>query len=356
MILQDRLLQWFGKNARPLPWRKHYRPYEVWISEIMLQQTQVETVLPYYVRWMRLFPDIQTLAASDQKKVLKAWQGLGYYSRARSLHENAKLIVEKFEGEFPRDFESILSLKGIGRYTAGAISSIAFNKNTPIVDGNIFRVLSRIYAIDKPIDVESNKEAFWKLQEKLIPKGKARYFNQALMELGALVCTSKSPACLACPVNKFCKAFKQNKAESYPVRANKKVIVKVEAGAVVFSQKGRFLIHQRPTGELMGGLWEFPEWKLAQGKALTPQEVRTHTLRRAREDFGKSIENLRYLDTIKRNYTRYNESLRVFLSELDGGRTPKAAGTKNWPSVWASKADFQKYPFSSAHAKIVNLL
>src|SRR3989338_3980885 len=161
MGFQQRLLRWFDRHARPLPWRKKYTPYEVWVSEIMLQQTQVDTALPYFKRWMKAFPTIESLAGSEEKKVMTLWQGLGYYSRARNLHTSARLIMDKHNGVFPEDYEAILSLKGIGRYSAGAISSIAFNQKKPIVDGNVLRMLSRVYAINQPIDVEKNKEVFW---------------------------------------------------------------------------------------------------------------------------------------------------------------------------------------------------
>ncbi|MBI3316153.1 MAG: A/G-specific adenine glycosylase, partial [Candidatus Omnitrophica bacterium] len=256
--LQLKLLSWFAKNARPLPWRKHYRPYEVWISEIMLQQTQMDTVIPYFHRWMKLFPTLESLAQSEEKKVLKCWEGLGYYSRARNLRDTAKRILRDFGGKFPSDYESIRSLKGIGRYTAGAIASIAFNQDQPIVDGNVLRVLSRLYAIDKPIDVEKNKGLFWKLEKRLIPKGQARYFNQALMELGALVCVKNIPRCLECPLKNFCKARRLGRAGQYPVRAKRKKMVKVQAAALVLSKNGRYLIRRRPEGKIMGGLWEFP--------------------------------------------------------------------------------------------------
>src|SRR3989338_1893173 len=254
MSFQKELLSWFQKNQRSLPWRRHYRPYEVWVSEIMLQQTQMDTVLPYFKRWMAAFPDIRSLAASKEEKVLKLWQGLGYYSRARNMHHTAKEIIEKYDGVFPNGYEKILKLKGVGRYTAGAIASIAFNEERPIVDGNVLRVLSRVYAIEKPIDVPKNIERFWKLQEGLIPLGEARYFNQALMELGALVCTSTDPQCPACPIRRFCQAFKNNNAETYPRRLKKKTITKVTASAVVLSHQGRYFIRRRPTGKVMGGL------------------------------------------------------------------------------------------------------
>ncbi len=355
MSLQQSLLKWFHKNARPLPWRKHYRPYEVWVSEIMLQQTQMETVLPYFKRWMKAFPNIGSLAGSDEKKVLKLWQGLGYYSRARNLHESAKRIVRQHNGIFPENYETVLSLKGIGRYSAGAIASIAFNQEKPIVDGNVLRVLSRVYAIKKPIDVEKNKEIFWKLEESLIPKDQARYFNQAIMELGALVCHAENPLCHRCPISGFCAAFKQNNAENYPVRKNRKKMIKVEASAVVLSRSGKYLIQKRPLGKIMGGLWEFPEWKLVQNRKLPPGVLKKKTLSLAEKEFGAALPDFRRLDAIKRNYTHHNETLHVFSAALpnseNGFKTNRA-----WPHVWVSKKEFQKYPFSSAHAKIAKLL
>ncbi len=313
MSFQKKLLSWFDDHQRPLPWRAHYRPYEVWVSEIMLQQTQVETALPYYERWFKTFPTIASLAKAGEKKVLKHWEGLGYYSRAR-----------------------ILSLKGIGPYSAGAIASIAFNQDRPIVDGNVLRVLSRVYAVDKPVDDLKHRGLFWKLQEKLIPKGKARYFNQALMELGALVCAKQNPACLRCPISSECKAFKAGTVDKYPVRNKRRGTVKVEAAALVLEKEGKFFIHRRPLGAIMGGLWEFPEWK--NTKKPLPKKL------------GLKLDKLRSLTTIKRNYTHHLESLRVFHATTD------SKPATDWPSAWADKRDLKKYPFSSAHAKIASLL
>ncbi len=355
MSFQEKLLNWFHANARPLPWRRHYRPYEVWVSEIMLQQTQMETVIPYFERWMKEFPDIESLAKSDEKKVLKLWEGLGYYSRARNLHESAKLIVKKYNGSFPKDYDAILSLKGIGRYTAGAIASIAFNQKRPIVDGNVLRVLSRVYAISKPIDIEKNKEIFWKLEGALIPEGRARYFNQALMELGALVCQTENPLCRRCPISKFCAAFKQNRVEKYPVRKKRKKMIKVEASAVILSRSGKYLIQKRPLGKIMGGLWEFPEWKLARDIKLPLDKIKRRTLSLARREFRIQIPTIKHLAAVKRNYTHHNETLHIFSAALPDSENGFKPG-RAWPHVWASKKEFQKYPFSSAHAKIAKLL
>lgn len=355
VTFQKALIRWFHKNARQLPWRKAYIPYEVWVSEIMLQQTQVETALPYYQRWLKTFPNIATLAKSDEKKVLKLWQGLGYYSRARNIHESAKYIVEKYHGAFPEKFEDILSLKGIGRYSAGAIASIAFNQEKPIVDGNVLRVLSRVFLIDDPIDVEKNKAQFWELQEKLIPKGEARFFNQALMELGALVCSTKNPACALCPVRNFCGAYKKDSAENYPVRQKRKKIVKVSASAVVLRKNEKYLLRRRPLGQIMGGLWEFPEWKLDKNRRIKPEESLKKTKSLIKKEFSFEPKEILYLGSIKRNYTYFNENLDVFLSEA-GETEIKLRHAPGWLAEWLSEKDFKNTPFSSAHSKIAKLV
>ncbi len=313
----------------------------------------METVLPYFNRWMKTFPTLQSLAGSDEKKVLKLWEGLGYYSRARNIHGSAKEIVLKHAGNFPSDFDMILSLKGIGRYTAGAIASIAFNQEKPIVDGNVLRVLSRIYAIKKPIDVEKNKVLFWKLQTSLIPKGKARHFNQALMELGALVCTAQNPSCALCPIRTFCKTSKAGNPEDYPFRRHRKKIVKVTAAALVLENNEKFLIRLRPVGKIMGGLWEFPEWKLSKNKPMDINPVRKKTEKLASQEFSTVIAPFKALGTLKRNYTHFNETLNVFHSICaKNSIRPKTS----WTHRWVSRTDFKNYPFSSAHAKIIRLI
>ncbi len=352
MTLQKALLDWFHKNARPLPWRRHYRPYEVWVSEIMLQQTQVETALPYYTQWLKTFPTIASLAKADEKKVLKMWQGLGYYSRARNLHANAKLIMDKYKGIFPKDFDTLLSLKGIGRYTAGAIASIAFNETRPIVDGNVLRVLSRVFAVNKSIDIPKNKDWFWLKEEELIPHGKARFFNQAVMELGALICAKQNPLCGRCPIQNHCLAFKQNKAQSFPVRNPRKKIVKIHAASLILHKNEKFLIQKRPVGKIMGGLWEFPEWKLSRNRFLSKRALRSKMDETLKNDLGIEGSDLRYLSSIKRSYTHHLETLEVFYLKTDA----EVKTINTWPKAWVSQEDFKKYPFSSAHAKITQLL
>ena len=349
---QKELLRWYAANKRDLPWRNTKEPYHILVSEVMLQQTQMETVLPYYERWMRVFPDIGTLAKSPQEKVLKLWEGLGYYSRARNLHQTAQEVVEKYNAEFPSDFKAIHSLKGIGRYSAGAIASIAFNQEKPIVDGNVLRVLSRVYTIDKPIDVLKNTESFWELQEKLIPKGQARYFNQALMELGALICTPANPGCGLCPIREHCKARQENRQEHFPVRQKRKKTVKIDAAAVIFRSEGLYLLRQRPLGQIMGGLWEFPEWKLSRNKPLSADQIKKRAQKEAEKHFKIKTVRLKHLGAIKRNYTHHLEKMEVYLAETAQGDIQK----EEWPQVWIEKKDFKKYPFSSAHAKIAQLI
>ena len=193
------LLDWFEANARKLPWRLRYTPYEIWISEIMLQQTQVKTMLPYYHRWMERFPEVQWVARAPEEDLLKYWEGMGYYSRARNIHKAAQILVKDFGAEFPRNYHVLLSLPGIGRYTAGAIMSIAFNADFAAVDGNVVRIFARLFDLAAPIRDSESQRAFWNIAERLLPRGKARSFNQALMDLGALVCTPKHPLCFAVP-------------------------------------------------------------------------------------------------------------------------------------------------------------
>lgn len=319
----------------------------------MLQQTQVETALPYFHRWMRLFPDIRSLAESSEQEALKAWQGLGYYSRVRNLRESAKKIMTQFSGVFPRNFEDILSLKGVGRYSAGAIASIAFNETRPIVDGNVLRVLSRTHAIKRPIDDLKHREYFWKLQESLIPEGRARDFNQALMELGALVCLPKDPRCGVCPVRSFCAAAKKDQAHLYPVRSKKRKIVKVHAASLVVSHKNRFFIHRRPVGKVMGGLWEFPEWKLSSDRMISPRQIENKLCLLAAETFGKMLTKPAVIGKIRRSYTHHQETLWVFRSR---SKTNALSPVPKWPRAWAGIDDLKSYPFSSAHAKIAALL
>lgn len=256
--LVPKLLNWYEKNKRALPWRENTDPYSVWISEIMLQQTRVDTVIEYYRRFMERFPTIQALARGSLDEVLKLWEGLGYYTRARNLHRAAREILGKRKGMFPEDYEEVLALPGIGKYTAGAIMSIAFNKAYPAVDGNVLRVVSRLFLLEKDVANQGVKQEIEAMLNAFFPEGRASDFTQSLMELGALVCLPSSPKCHLCPVNKDCKAFENNRQNDLPLRQKKPRQKKVNRYIALIQRDDQILMNKRSAQGLLGGLWEFP--------------------------------------------------------------------------------------------------
>lgn len=259
---QADLIGWFTIEKRDLPWRKERDPYRIWVSEIMLQQTRVETVIPYYENFMEQFPTLEQFAHADEEIILKAWEGLGYYSRVRNLQNACREVEEKYEGKVPNTLKDISGLKGIGPYTAGAVLSIAYGVPEPAVDGNVMRVLSRILAIFDDIAKPSTRKIFEEAVRKLISYENPSYFNQALMELGALICTPTSPSCLLCPVREHCHAFEAGIQKELPVKTKKTKVkdVKLVAG-ILTDKKGRILIHKRPESGLLANLWEFPNFE-----------------------------------------------------------------------------------------------
>lgn len=262
---QSALLHWFKDNKRALPWRTEPRaPYHVWLAETMLQQTQVGTVIPYYERWLQRFPTLESLADAPLDDVLKKWEGLGYYSRARNFHQAAQYVVREYAGDIPDTVDQLLKLPGIGRYTAGAIASLAFKVDAPILDGNVSRVLSRVTALAQDFRSPASVVALWDLSARLVPSGHAGEFNEALMDLGATVCTPKAPNCAVCPLVSLCIAYAKGAPESYPVRARKaKTPHRDIATAFIRDATGCVLMAQRPVNGLLGGLWEFPGGEVA---------------------------------------------------------------------------------------------
>lgn len=256
--IASHLLAWYGTHKRTLPWRGHRSEYAVWVSEIMLQQTRVETVIPYFDKWMKLFPTVRALAKASEHDVLNAWEGLGYYSRARNFHKAAKTVVEKYNGQLPRDLDELQKLPGIGRYTVGALASIVFDMDEPALDGNLKRVYARLFDVSEPVDSTEGEKILWKLARENVPKGQAADFNQALMDLGATICLPKNPRCLICPLMKICKARANGTQTLRPVKKPKKVVPHYIHAAAVIVKRGRVLLAQRPLSGLLGGLWEFP--------------------------------------------------------------------------------------------------
>lgn len=268
---QTDLLNWYDENKRDLPWRKDQDPYKVWVSEVMLQQTQVDTVIPYFYRFMEQFPTVYELASADEQEVLKAWEGLGYYSRARNLHNAVREVVSEYNGEVPSNPKQLGKLKGIGPYTRGAILSIAFNQAEPAVDGNVMRVLSRVFKIDDDISLGRTRKKFEEMAKNIISDENPSSFNQALMELGALVCTPKSPMCMFCPVMEHCQAYEEGIQEQLPVKAKKSRQKKKPYIAVLIkNEKGEVIIEKRPDTGLLANLWQFP---MIPGEIKTKEEA-----------------------------------------------------------------------------------
>ncbi len=257
--IQIQLLDWYQQVKRDLPWRRTQNPYFIWVSEVMLQQTQVDTVIPYYERFTERFPTMEALAHANEEEVLKYWEGLGYYSRARNLQAGVREVVEQYGSEVPRTRSEILNIKGIGPYTAGAVLSIAYNLPEPAVDGNVMRVLSRLFLISEDITKPKTRKIFEDLLYQLIPSESASDFNQALMELGALVCRPKQPQCEACPLQSCCVAHSKSVETQFPVKTRK--VTKKNLGYQVFvlqNPTGDYLVHQRPSEGLLANMWEFP--------------------------------------------------------------------------------------------------
>lgn len=271
---QEDLINWYNKERRTLPWRMNQDPYRIWVSEIMLQQTRVDTVIPYFENFMKLFPTVEALAKANSQDVLKAWEGLGYYSRARNLQAAAKQVVELYDGVIPAQTKLLGNLKGIGLYTKGAIMSIAFDKPEPAVDGNVMRVLARILNIDADIKQPKTRKIFEEIVREIISKTNPSAFNQGLMELGAMVCTPKQPMCLLCPVQSHCVAFAEGKVQELPVRSKaKKKKVEQHAVLLIYNNEGKILIEHRHKKGLLQNLWQYPmfETKSQQLAALEEQ-------------------------------------------------------------------------------------
>jgi A/G-specific adenine glycosylase len=391
------LLDWFSANARDLPWRRTRDPYAIWVSEIMLQQTQVKTVIPYWERWVRELPTIRAVADASPDRIHKLWEGLGYYTRARNLQQAAKQIVAQQDADskslgrrgnksqtkrksktphvvsckFPEDFDDVLALPGIGRYTAGAICSIAFNQPTPILDGNVIRVLTRIFGLsENPKEKETNAR-LWKLAAALVALAKVQrwgeitgepalarqsiattaredarptknkncsHLNQSLMELGALVCTPRDPRCAICPVQKLCVAFREHRVNELPNLGKREAATARRFVAFVARRNGRFLVRQRPAGVVNAHLWEFPNVEILNG--ISDPKLA------AKSALGVKPARLQPLCTVKHSITRYRITLETFVTRLKDSQT-KAGG------FWKTPAQLRQLAFTAAHGKIL---
>lgn len=340
--IADALLKWFAANARDLPWRRTRDPYAIWVSEIMLQQTQVKTVIPYWERWMRELPDIAALASAAPEKIHKLWEGLGYYTRVRNMQKAAQAVVGKHNGRFPKNFDDILALPGIGRYTAGAIASMAFDQAAPILDGNVIRVLTRLHGIAGNPKEKTINAHLWTLAEQLVQTTRAcSHLNQSLMELGALICTPRQPRCPLCPLRSECVARHDGTVDTLPNLGPRATATARKIAAFVVEQRGHFLVRQRPAGVINGHLWEFPNVEIGAGSQ-----------RRARSDApyqAGDFTSTESICSIKHSITRYRIQLDVFHAKLKRVPIDKSAR-------WCTRAQLKQLAFTGAHRKILDYL
>jgi len=317
------LLRWYDANRRDLPWRHSRDPYAIWLSEAMLQQTRVETVIPYWRRFLARYPDVASLAAAELDEVYALWTGLGYYSRARNLKAAAESIVAEHGGRLPDTAEGLARLPGIGRYTAGAVASIAFDRETPLVDGNVVRVFARLEDVREDVADKAVVERFWSLAGELVRGPRPGDLNQALMELGATVCTPKRPHCLACPVLRHCHASAAGDPERLPIKAKRTAVRALRAVAVAVDRRGQLLAVRRPDKGLMAGLWELP------GGELDPHErADDHAARILRERVGLEVRELEPVGRVEHLFTHRRLELEIFRAKaLPGARVERSGFT-----------------------------
>jgi len=344
VVFRRRLLRWYRAHKRELPWRATRDPYRIWISEVMLQQTTVPAVIPYFERWIERFPDIKALARADLQSVLKEWQGLGYYQRARNLHAAARVMVEEHGGKIPRDYQTLLALPGFGPYTSAAVLSIAHDLPYPVMDANVRRVGMRLMGLHGQADSGKDKQIRRFLEPYLPARGMGA-FNQALMELGALVCRSGNPACLVCPVREICSAFSASEQEIIP-RPRKLAYTKLEAVIAVIQQDDRYLIQKRPETGLLAGLWEFP------GGKIEPGEEPEQALRREiREELGVEVTGYRFLTSVEHAYTQFRVTLHAYACLLSA--PPRLRRDTH---RWVTLRGMRRFPFPSGSARLIAFL
>jgi A/G-specific adenine glycosylase len=302
---------WFLECKRSFPWRESPTPYRVWVSEVMLQQTRAEVVVPYFLRWMERFPSIQDLAHAEESEVVRLWEGLGYYSRARNLLSGARVITELFQGEIPQDPLLLNSIKGIGPYTANAILAFAFKQKKAAVDGNVLRVMSRLFAINQSIDRIKTRQEITELCETLLPDYEPEVIAEAFIELGARICNRK-PVCEQCPLRSFCKAHQEGTMLQYPVKNSRSAITPLFRAVVIIVSKDRVLMTKREDHEIMAGLYEFPYYQLSQEDCCDVEKITDLV----RQDFGDSIRFVGGLPSQKQIFTRYRVSLFPYIFHI----------------------------------------
>ena len=342
--LRIELICWYRSHHRKLPWRQTKDPYKIWISEVMLQQTIVSAVLPYYERWLNLFPTMPALAGASRQKVLKAWEGLGYYQRASNLHQAARIMCREKAGRVPDNYEDLIALPGFGPYITAAVLSIAYGQPFPVLDANVRRVVMRLAGVHSKFSTRTDQILLERIRT-IFPVRNGGDFNQAMMELGALVCRPRNPSCLLCPVQRFCLAFKRGEQEVIPT-PKKRNCQKIETVVGIIRDGRRYLIQKRPPHGLLAGFWEFPG-----GKREKRETLRSALHRELREELAAEVKIEQQLLRVRHSYTQFQVTLFAFECELIGPPKLKK-GSHRWVSLKAMKS----YPFPSGSAKIVRFL
>ena len=349
MVFQNDILTWYDQHAADLPWRADQDPYHVWLSEIMLQQTQVETVKPYFARFLAAYPTIDALAAASLDDVLKLWEGLGYYSRARNLHRAAQAVVRDTNGQFPRTVEGLLKLPGIGRYTAGAIASIAFGEAAPVLDGNVIRVFARLTDLKDDVTEPEVKSRLWELAEEWLPPQRPGDYNQALMELGRVICKPRNPTCNKCPVRADCMAYQHGTQNLRPVKKAKAATPHYDVTAgIIWNDVGEMLIAQRPLDGLLGGLWEFPGGKREPGESLVDC-----LKRELREELAIEVEVGDLFTVVQHAFTHFKITLHAFTCHHVEGE-PQNIGVRDW--AWVTADELDQYTFGKADRQVIRAM
>ncbi len=339
------LHRWYRTHARPFPWRCTEDPYAIWVSEVMLQQTRADTVVPYYERWMAALPDVSGLASASEERVLALWEGLGYYHRARNLRRAAREVVERHGGRIPDDPAAFRALPGVGEYTSAAVLSIAFGRDLAVVDGNVRRVLCRAFALGEPCASGAGRRLLHRLATGLLPRGKAALHNQAMMELGATVCTPRSPSCGACPLVPECRARAAGRPEAFPRPSPRRPRPHYQVAVGIVKRDGRLLIARRPSYGLLGGLWEFPGGKLEPGES---PEAALH--RELLEELGLRVRVEGALGPVDHAYSHFRVTLHPFLCRFVA-MDPTAGEGRDWK--WVPPMELRNHPMPRANRKIL---
>lgn len=333
----EALRKWFLENARDFPWRQDRTPYKVWVSEMMLQQTQANVVVPYFIRWMEQFPTIEALAQADLDTVLKAWEGLGYYSRARFLHQGAQHILDNHQGIFPSDLVDLKQIKGIGTYTCGAILSLAFGKKIAAVDGNVIRVLARYYGISDDISKPTTVKMITSFAQEILPDRSPGEINEGLIELGATLCKKQKPQCGKCPIKKSCKAYLHGTVDKIPFKSSKVKITQISRTVLLIKFDNYYLVRRVKSGEIMSDLYEFPYFESAESLDL---------VREIKRSFKLQVEPQQCFPEVKQSFTRYRATL-----------FPQLFIAKQKPVIsdyeWLTTSEMAQKAFSSGHRKIL---